>query len=61
MLSSADEAQFMANILKLMNARNVIEVGVFTGYATLVMADALPEDGRIVACDITGKVTGSTI
>ncbi|MCI0506284.1 MAG: class I SAM-dependent methyltransferase [Gammaproteobacteria bacterium] len=49
---SADQAQFMFLMLKLINARQVIEIGTFTGYSALVMARALPEDGRIIACDI---------
>ncbi|HEY5604785.1 MAG TPA: class I SAM-dependent methyltransferase [Gammaproteobacteria bacterium] len=49
---SADQAQFMFLLLKLINARRIIEVGTFTGYSALVMASALPEDGKIIACDI---------
>lgn len=49
---SADQAQFMSLLLKLINARRVIEVGTFTGYSALVMADALPDDGQIIACDV---------
>ena len=47
-----EQGQFMALILKLMNAKRVIEIGTFTGYSSLVMAAALPEDGHIVCCDI---------
>jgi O-methyltransferase len=48
---SADQAQFMALMLKLINARRVLEIGTFTGYSALVMADALPNGGEIIACD----------
>jgi predicted O-methyltransferase YrrM len=48
---SADQAQFMALMLKLINARRVLEIGTFTGYSALVMADALPDGGEIIACD----------
>lgn len=54
---SADQAQFMALLIKLLNARNVIEVGTFTGYSALSMAQALPESGKLIACDISEEWT----
>ena len=41
----------MALLLKLMGAKRVLEIGTFTGYSSLVMALALPEDGEVVTCD----------
>jgi len=48
-----EQGQLMGLLLELIDARRVIEVGTFTGYSALAMALALPEDGRIVACDVS--------
>ncbi|XP_018716059.2 flavonoid 3',5'-methyltransferase [Eucalyptus grandis] len=47
----ADEGQLISMMLKLMNAKKTIEVGVFTGYSLLTTALALPADGKIIAMD----------
>ncbi|KAG2318830.1 hypothetical protein Bca4012_054966 [Brassica carinata] len=47
-----DEGHFLSMLLKLMNAKNTLELGVFTGYSLLTTALALPEDGHITAIDI---------
>ncbi|KAH6777503.1 caffeoyl-CoA 3-O-methyltransferase, partial [Perilla frutescens var. frutescens] len=47
----ADEGQFISMMLKVLNAKKTLEVGVFTGYSVLVTALALPEDGKVVAID----------
>ena len=54
---SADQAQFMFLLLKMINAKRVLEIGTFTGYSTLVMANALPEDGEMIACDTSEEWT----
>jgi predicted O-methyltransferase YrrM len=54
---SAVEGQFLALLVKLTGARKILEVGVFTGYSSTVMALALPKDGRIVALDISEEWT----
>ena len=48
---SPEQGQFMAFLLRLMGARRVLEIGTFTGYSTLWLASALPEDGQVVTCD----------
>jgi len=49
------EGQFLRLLAKLINARRIIEVGTFGGYATLSMASALPEDGELFTCDMDPK------
>ncbi|KAK8561304.1 hypothetical protein V6N13_149522 [Hibiscus sabdariffa] len=46
MTTSADEGQFLNMLLKLINAKNTMEIGVYTGYSLLATALALPDDGK---------------
>ena len=48
---SPDQGQFMALLVKLLGAKKTLDIGVFTGYSSLVVALALPEDGKVIACD----------
>ena len=48
---SPDQGQFMGLLIKLLGAKKTLDIGVFTGYSSLVVALALPEDGKVVACD----------
>lgn len=54
---SPEQGQLLNLLVKLLGARQIIEIGVFTGYSALCMAEALPGDGRLVACDINQEWT----
>jgi caffeoyl-CoA O-methyltransferase len=47
----------MALLISMLHVKKVIEIGVFTGYSSLCMAMALPDDGHIIACDINKEYT----
>ena len=52
-----EQGQFMALLVRLIGARRALEVGTFTGYSSTVVALALPEDGEVVACDVSESYT----
>ena len=52
-----EQGAFMQLLARAVDARRYLEIGVFTGYSALAMALALPEDGRIVACDVNEEYT----
>ncbi|MEM6349261.1 MAG: class I SAM-dependent methyltransferase [Cyanobacteria bacterium P01_D01_bin.14] len=54
---SPEQGQLMALLVQLIGARKTLEVGVFTGYSSLVVALALPDEGQIVACDVSEDYT----
>ncbi|CAL9097980.1 unnamed protein product [Musa textilis] len=55
MATGPDEMQFLSMLLKLMNAKKTLEIGVFTGYSLLATALSLPHDGEIIAIDTNRK------
>ena len=52
-----EQGQLMGLLARLVGAKRCIEIGVFTGYSSLAVALALPEDGRILACDVSEEWT----
>ena len=52
MLVGRLEGAFLKMLVKLTGARRILEVGLYTGYSALTMAEALPDDGTLLSCDI---------
>ncbi|MCB9678675.1 MAG: class I SAM-dependent methyltransferase [Alphaproteobacteria bacterium] len=53
------QASFLQMLARISGARSYLEIGVFTGYSSLAVAEALPIDGRIVACDVSEEWTST--
>lgn len=51
MLSGEVTGQFLKMLVQISGAKKVLEVGMFTGYSALRMAEALPEEGTLITCD----------
>ncbi|MBW2454929.1 MAG: class I SAM-dependent methyltransferase [Deltaproteobacteria bacterium] len=51
------QGSFLKLLVALCDARRVLEIGTFTGYSALCMAEALPEDGELLTCDVDAEVT----
>lgn len=54
---AAEEGQLLGLLVKLIGARHCLEIGVFTGYSSLVTALALPAEGSLLACDVSAEYT----
>jgi O-methyltransferase len=52
-----DQGRLLALLVHLIGARRALEIGTFTGYSALAVAAALPEDGKLIACDISAEWT----
>ena len=49
-----EQGQFMALLVQLTGARKILEIGTYTGYSALCMAQAAGEEGRLICCDLPG-------
>ena len=54
---SPEQGQLMGLLVQLISAKKCLEIGVFTGYSSLVVALNLPADGQIIACDVSDEFT----
>lgn len=52
-----EQGQFMQLLIQLTGAKKTIELGTYTGYSALAVALALPEDGKLIACDVSEEWT----
>jgi caffeoyl-CoA O-methyltransferase len=51
------EGAFLRLLVRITGAKRVLEIGMFTGYSALAWAEALPEDGRLITCDVNPETT----
>ena len=54
---SPEQGQFMSLLVKMLGVKNALEVGTFTGYSALCVARALPDEGKVIACDVSEEWT----
>lgn len=52
---SPEQGQFMFLLMKLLGAKKTLDIGTFTGYSALIVALALPQDGQVIACDVSAE------
>ncbi|MEV0372045.1 O-methyltransferase [Streptomyces sp. NPDC050636] len=57
MQSAEEQGPLLAFLVRLIGARHVVEVGTFTGFSALSMAQALPADGTLITCDVSEEWT----
>lgn len=56
MLSGHVEGQMLKMLVRITCAKRVLDIGMFTGYSALAMAEALPDDGEVIGCEIDADV-----
>jgi len=54
---SPEQGQFMSLLVKVLGAKRTLDIGVYTGYSSLCIGLALPQDGRVIACDLNREWT----
>ncbi|XP_046360942.1 caffeoyl-CoA O-methyltransferase 1-like isoform X1 [Haliotis rufescens] len=52
MLTGKSEGEFLKFLVSMQQAKRVLDIGMFTGYSALAMAEAVPPDGVVITCDI---------
>ncbi len=54
-----EQGEFLRLLVKLLDAKKIMELGVFTGYSSLSMALSLPDEGQLIACDVNEEYTNT--
>ena len=54
---SPEQGQFMSLLIKMMRVERALEIGTFTGYSSICVASAMPENGKLICCDISPQWT----
>ncbi|XP_055209347.1 catechol O-methyltransferase domain-containing protein 1 isoform X2 [Gorilla gorilla gorilla] len=54
-MMTCEQAQLLANLARLIQAKKALDLGTFTGYSALALALALPADGRVVTCEVDAQ------
>jgi predicted O-methyltransferase YrrM len=54
-----EQGPLLAMLVRLLGAKNCLEVGTFTGYSSLWVASALPPDGKLICCDVSEEYTAT--
>jgi predicted O-methyltransferase YrrM len=55
--SASEQGALLALLVQMLNVKKALEIGVFTGYSALVVAEAMPDEGRLIACDVNKEFT----
>ena len=56
MLCGKLEGRLLKMLANLVNAKHILEIGMYTGYSALNMAEALPSEGKLITCDIDSEI-----
>lgn len=54
---SPEQGQFLSLLMELLAAKKTLDIGTYTGYSALVVALALPADGKVISCDLDKQTT----
>lgn len=54
---SPEQGQFMGLLIELLNAKKTLDIGTYTGYSALAVALSLPNDGKVIACDLNNDTS----